>query len=300
MKRVNDVRLNSNIPAMTAHSNLKAIQQRRVISMQRLSSGKRINSAADDAAGLAITQRMRNQISGTKVAMRNVQDAVSLIQTAEGTLNEQHVILNRIRDLTVQAANESYSENDKETIQIEIQELLNEMNRMTKSANFNTLPLFSNSANTDVSRSEFNFQIGPNSGDTFKVYISNLSVESLGLEGFDVSKAVHEKEMVDEEENSIENITFDELIDSIDRAVSLVSKERAYLGATQNVLGYQMNSLLNSYENLSEAKSRIEDVDMAEEIMQLTKDNILYQATLAMLAQANQMPELLLKLLPGN
>lgn len=279
------MRLNSNTDAMRIHSNLRSIQQRRSVSMQRLSSGKRINSAADDAAGLAIAERMRNQISGMNVAMRNAQDAISLIQTAEGALNEQHAILNRIRDLTVQGSNDTYQASDRENIQLEIEELLAELDYISGSSNFNTKDLLAAEGS-----SEFTFQVGPNAGDTLSISISNMSAASLGLGEFDLTQAEH-----DPEERSL---SFDDLIGKVDDAISQVSRERASLGATQNRLGHRINSLDNQRINLSEAKSRIEDVDMAEEMMQLARDNVLYQASLAMMAQANQSKELVLQLLP--
>jgi flagellin len=273
---------------MKVHGNLTAIQQRRMVSMQRLSSGKRINSAKDDAAGLSISQRMKNQISGIGVAIRNVQDAISLIQTAEGALSEQHTILNRIRDLTVQAANDSYTEEERENIQVEVNALLEELDRIAQTTHFNT-----NSLLSDEGINQFTFQVGPNAGDTMTVTIRSMSTASLGLDGFDITKAVNK---IDEEGNESQ-VTFGDLLKMVDQAVSSVSKERASLGATQNVMGHRINSLITQRENLAEANSRIEDVDMAEEMIQLTKDNILYQASIAMLAQANQMPQLLLKLL---
>lgn len=409
------MRINTNTAAMNTYSRLGQANKSKSNSLAKLSSGLRINKAGDDAAGLAISEKMKNQISGMKQASRNAQDGISLIQTAEGALNETHSILNRMRDLTVQASNGTNTEEDKVAIQAELTSLTAEVDRIASDTEFNTQGLMnkteiteasvkenfdptvntndnmllakainktnSNSAlagdgnvtnadmatalknltseklddvvveynstkaeditadkttvegfststkqedyktvadkygvagtaganatdgeiatlndaiakaeTTTLSKSdlgetrdtEFNFQIGANAGEKISVEIKNMSTKGLGISDIDVTSNKQ---------------TTDEILGDLDKAIADVSTQRANLGAVQNRLDHTVSNLSTTRENLNEANSRIRDVDMAEEMMDFTKSNILSQASTAMLAQANQMPQGVLQLL---
>ncbi|MCC5425481.1 flagellin N-terminal helical domain-containing protein, partial [Clostridium botulinum] len=234
---------------------------------EKLSSGLRINRAGDDAAGLAISEKMRGQIRGLNQASRNSQDAISLIQTAEGALNETHSILQRMRELTVQAANDTNVGVDKNNLDKEVKELQKEINRISSQTQFNTKNLL----NGDVAATkELTFQIGANSGQTIQLAISAMDVAALGVASDKVTIGSAKK---------ASEIT--KMIETIDKAINTVSGERAKLGANQNRLEHTIANLDNSAENLQAAESRIRDVDMAKEMMNFTKTNILTQAAQA-------------------
>ncbi|EDP69256.1 Flagellin-like protein [Carnobacterium sp. AT7] len=415
------MRINTNTAAMNTYSNLTSANASKSSSLAKLSSGLRINKAGDDAAGLAISEKMKNQISGMTQASRNAQDGISLIQTAEGALGETHSILNRMRDLTVQSANGTNTADDKTAIQAELTSLTKEVDRIAGDTEFNTKGLMNGSeitstsiggnftpagaaltapatndnkllvlaikatnANTtlkadgtdtagdmhtalkdltpekldkiiakyntdkaaDVSAdkkladafdtstvkadfdakaskygvtvaagtnatdaeittlnnaiakagkselsvndlgesrdTKFNFQIGANAGEKISVEIKNMSSKGLGVNNIDVTAT---------------NANTDDILGKLDKAIGSVSSQRADLGAVQNRLDHTVSNLATTKENLSEANSRITDVDMAEEMMSFTKSNILSQASTSMLAQANQMPQSVLSLL---
>lgn len=403
------MRINTNTAAMNTYSQLTSANASKSSSLAKLSSGLRINKAGDDAAGLAISEKMKNQISGMTQASRNAQDGISLIQTAEGALGETHSILNRMRDLTVQAKNGTNTDEDTNAIQKEMDSLSSEIGRIAKDTQFNSKSLL----NGGTEGSSFTFQIGANAGQEVKLDIKDMSTTGLGLNtdetvaaktaadaktaaaaletaegagkdllgtGVDLdltdadevktalsaastatseAKAAAEAEGAGETElgaynkakqnekklqdavstydkavkadasasatalankdndslvsklkvsNTIdvngevvgEKLTdkdYDAVIETIDSAIKSVSEERANLGATQNRLDHTVSNLATTKENLSEANSRITDVDMAEEMMSFTKSNILSQASTSMLAQANQMPQSVLSLL---
>lgn len=381
------MRINQNISAMNTYSRLTAANNAKSSSLAKLSSGLRINKAGDDAAGLAISEKMRGQISGLKQAIRNSQDGISLIQTAEGALSETHAILNRMRELTVQSNNSTNTEQDKQAIKDEMEELRGEIDGIATRTQFNgqdllkgTLGLklvqttddspendttastaltdlgngykvdvtnakagatytFGVVKNTDdppatthltltdgsgvtqsIEASEdmengavLNFstfgikitlgteqkigeldtkvlktaaegksslQIGANKNQTLNLSINDMSAKGLGVDAIDVIGG-----------------DFNSNLDAIDDAIKSVSEERSKLGAYQNRLDHTINNLTTTAENLSAAESRIRDVDMAEEMMEFTKNNILSQAAISMLAQANQMPQAVLHLL---
>ncbi|SEK21507.1 flagellin [Carnobacterium iners] len=407
------MRINTNTAAMNTYSNLTSANASKSNSLAKLSSGLRINKAGDDAAGLAISEKMKNQVSGMTQASRNAQDGISLIQTAEGALSETHSILNRMRDLTVQSSNDTNTIDDKKAIQSEINSLTSEIDRIASDTEFNTKGLmnggeitsgsitdakldytaltsayattgatgvtFTSGADTaptlekisksdlnktvdsynlkndisiddtdgtvggsggvdlaeltkiydavagnttpttafadtsaaktalaaltttqktdinekyntskDISVSDikeakttkFSFQIGANAGQKIDVEIANLSKKGLELTDLDVV-----------------NGDTDKILEKLDEAIGTVSSQRANLGAVQNRLDHTVSNLATTKENLSEANSRITDVDMAEEMMSFTKSNILSQASTSMLAQANQMPQSVLSLL---
>lgn len=296
------MRINTNTAAMNTHSRLGTANSAKSNSLAKLSSGLRINKAGDDAAGLTISEKMKNQISGLKQASRNAQDSISLIQTAEGALNETHSILNRMRDLSVQAANGTNSADDQVAIASEMKELGSEIDRIAKATTFNTQNVFGAEDGTAAS---FSFQIGANAGAMDKLDLTIASMDTENLKG--KVKTVDEDGDETEADVTIKAITADgytmdtegasKAIQAIDGAIAQVSTQRSNLGATQNRLEHTINNLQTTSENLSEANSRIRDVDMAEEMMEFTKSNILSQAATAMLAQANQMPQSVLQLI---
>lgn len=394
------MRINTNTAAMNTYSQLTSANASKSSSLAKLSSGLRINKAGDDAAGLAISEKMKNQISGMTQASRNAQDGISLIQTAEGALGETHSILNRMRDLTVQAKNGTNTDEDTNAIQKEMDSLSSEIGRIAKDTQFNSKSLL----NGGTEGSSFTFQIGANAGQEVKLEIKDMSTTGLGLSdsmtvaakaaldldaattastkatetktttatavtdataaktaaatalaaaptdqalidantaaiaaeadaialdtkaGEEVTKATDaltvatdfqtanasNTDLVSTSKLKVANVVgadgkvvgaeltdkdYDTVIETIDSAIKSVSEERANLGATQNRLDHTVSNLATTKENLSEANSRITDVDMAEEMMSFTKSNILSQASTSMLAQANQMPQSVLSLL---
>ena len=267
------LRIQNNVEAFNAHRNLSWTEGKLGTSMERLSSGYRINRAADDAAGLAISERLRGQINGLEQTQRNVQDAVSLVQTAEGSLTEVHAMLQRVRELAVQYKNGSLSTADRTAIQSEVNQLASEIERIGSSAEFNGTKLLNAVAT-------LSFQVGAQDGQTITVATISLGGASgVGSSYFALS--------------SVQNADISE----IDAAIDNVSAQRATFGAVQNRLEYTLNNAAIYQENLQASESRIRDVDMASEMVQLTKTQILSQAGTAMLSQANQAPQSVLSLL---
>jgi len=276
------MRINHNIMALNAYRQLSINNTGVQKSLEKLSSGLRINRAGDDAAGLAISEKMRGQIRGLEQASRNSQDAISLIQTAEGALNETHAILQRMRELVVQAGNLGTNQpEDLQAIQDEIQSLLAEINGIAERTQFNGKTLLDG----DFASTSLIFQIGANEGQQLLLTIADMSATGLGVSAISVSTSFATTSDIDA------------AISSIDGAIEKVSAERSKLGATQNRLEHTIKNLDNAAENLSAAESRIRDVDMAKEMMEFTKMNILSQAAQAMLAQANMQPQAVLQLL---
>ena len=267
------LRIQNNVEAFNAHRNLETTEGSLSKAMERLSSGYRINRAADDAAGLAISERLRGQINGLDQAQRNAQDAVSLVQTAEGSLTEVHAMLQRVRELAVQYKNGSLSTADRTAIQSEVYQLASEIERIGQSAQFNGINLL-NSAQT------ISFQVGSNDGEIIKV--STISLGSTGGVGT-LYFALTSLGSTD--------------ISEIDTAIDNVSAQRAQFGAVQNRLEYTLQNAAIYEENLTASESRIRDVDMASEMVNFTKLQILQQAGTSMLAQANQSSQGVLALL---
>ena len=278
------MRINTNIAAMNTYSRLTAANTAKTNSLAKLSSGSRINKAGDDAAGLAISEKMKSQIGGLTQAKRNAQDGISLVQTAEGALNESHSILERMRDLAVQGANDTLTSDDRGSINKELTALHQELTRIAETTEFNTKNLL----NTD--KNAFTFQIGANEQQTLTVEIGKMDGKTLLKTGAD-------KFIIDSKASNVRKANG--MISVIDKAIATVSDQRAALGAVQNRLEHTINNLTATNENLSDANSRIRDVDMAEEMMTFTKSNILSQAATSMLAQANAMPNSVLNLLQG-
>jgi flagellin len=270
------MRINHNISAMNTQRQMSYNSVNSAKSMEKLSSGLRINRAGDDAAGLAISEKMRGQIRGLDMAGKNAQDGISLIQTAEGALNETHSILQRMRELAVQASNDTNDDTvDRKAMDTEIDSLKKEIDRIATDTEFNTKKLLSG-ATTDLK-----FHIGANKDQSITVTLKAMDLAELGVDTVKVS--------TQGDANTA--------IDTINLAINEVSEFRSQLGATQNRLEHTINNLGTSAENLQAAESRIRDVDMAKEMMSFSKNNILSQAAQAMLAQANQMPQGVLQLL---
>lgn len=272
--------INNNIAALNTHRQMGQVSGNASNSMEKLSSGMRINRGADDAAGLSISEKMRGQIRGLEQASKNSQDAVSLIQTADGALNETHAILQRMRELTVQAANDTNSAAERTAITGELTELTSTIDDIAGNTQFNGQKLLDASAGT---AGVLTIQSGANSGETLSLDLKkvDLTATLTAIGGVDVSSAT----------------TAATALTTIDTAIQTVSNGRAYTGAVQNRLDYTINNLNASAENTQAAESRIRDVDMAKEMMNLTKNNILTQASQAMLSQANQAPQAVLQLL---
>lgn len=287
------MRINTNVAAMNTYSRLTAANTAKSNSLAKLSSGLRINKAGDDAAGLAISEKMKSQIGGLTQAKRNAQDGISLVQTAEGALNETHSILERMRDLAVQGGNGTLTDDDKNAINKELTALHQELTRIATTTQFNTQKLFAATTNGAAS-AVFTFQIGANKDQTLAVSVGQMDGSNL-LQASDASFIL--KAIVNGNANG--GMAAGDMINKIDTAIAKVSDQRAGLGAVQNRLEHTINNLTATNENLSDANSRIRDVDMAEEMMTFTKSNILSQAATSMLAQANAMPNSVLNLLQG-
>lgn len=282
------MRINHNIAALNTHRQLNAGTNAATKNMEKLSSGLRINRAGDDAAGLAISEKMRAQIKGLDMAAKNAQDGISLIQTAEGALNETHAILQRMRELAVQASNDTNDDpTDRAAIQDEIDQLAREITRISETTEFNGKTLLD--GNFASGGAALTFHIGANKGQNVTLNISKMDAESLGVGTGDSKVGTGIK--VDTQTDA------DNAIETINEAIKTVATERSNLGAMQNRLEHTINNLGTSAENLTAAESRIRDVDMAKEMMEFTKNNILSQASQAMLAQANQQPQGVLQLL---
>jgi flagellin len=267
------LRINTNVEAFNAHRQLVGTSDKLGKAMERLSSGYRINRAADDAAGLAITEKLRGQITGLEQAQRNGQDAISLVQTAEGSLTEVHAMLQRVRELAVQYKNGSLSSSDRLAIQSEVNMLASEIERIGSTAQFNGIQLL------NVSQT-ISFQVGAQDGE-----IITVSTISLGTS---VPAAVYSLSATGAGD-----------ISEIDTAIDAISAQRAQFGAVQNRLEYTLQNLAIYEENLTSSESRIRDVDMASEMVNFTKLQILQQSGTAMVAQANQLPQSVLRLLQG-
>lgn len=312
------MRINTNVSALNTYSSLTSANASKSASLSKLSSGLRINKAGDDAAGLAISEKMKGQIGGLSQAKSNAQDGISLIQTAEGALNETHSILGRMRDLAVQSSNGTLSQDDRDAIEKEYTALTDEIDRISTTTEFNKKSLLSGAENAGDAQ-EFTFQIGANANQTVSVSIKNMGSGSdgLGVKGLTLGAAKSDAELAkaySETDGAIEagaegyeealkafkeKEATNNPITKIDAAISKVSDQRAELGASQNRLEHTINNLGTTQENISEANSRIRDVDMAQEMMSFTKSNILSQAATSMLAQANSMPNSVLSLLQG-
>ena len=264
-----------NMTAANAHRQLSGVTNAQAKSTEKLSSGYRINRAADDAAGLSISEKMRSTIRGLNKASTNAQDGISLVQVAEGALNETHAILQRMNELATQAANDTNTSVDRSAIQKEIDQLTSEIDRIRSTTQFNTMNLL------DGTFTGKNLQVGSMSGQKISISIKNMNASTLKVEGLKVSSFS----------------SAGKAMASIQNAIQMVSDQRSALGAIQNRLEHTINNLDTTSENTQAAESRIRDVDMAKEMVEYSKNNILAQAGQSMLAQANQATQGVLSLL---
>ena len=264
-----------NMSAMNTQRQLNITTNAQSTSTEKLSSGYRINRAADDAAGLSISEKMRSTIRGLDQASTNAQNGISVVQTAEGALNETHSILQRMNELATQAANDTNVTKDRTAIQDEINQLTSEIGRIQSTTQFNTMNLL------DGSFTGKNLQVGSLSGQSISINISNMNAASLGVAGLQMSSYA----------------SAGSAMDSIQSAIDQVSSQRSYLGALQNRLNHTINNLDTTAENTQASESRIRDTDMASEMVEFSKNNILAQAGQSMLAQANQSTQGVLSIL---
>lgn len=264
-----------NMTAMNSNRQLGVTTNLQAKSSEKLSSGYKINRAGDDAAGLTISEKMRSQVKGLNKASTNAQDGISVIQTAEGALNEAHSILQRMNELATQAANDTNTTTDRSAIQDEIDQLAKEIDRIASTTQFNTQNLLNGSFSSK------NFQVGALEGQVIQISITTMDAEALSVQSLVVSS----------------NSKAGSAMTTIQHAISSVSKQRSALGAIQNRLEHTVANLDNVAENTQSAESRIRDTDMAKEMVEYSKNNILAQAGQSMLAQANQSTQGVLSLL---
>ncbi len=313
--------INTNVPALMSNRALGAVGADKTRASQRASTGKKINSAADDAAGLAISQKMRAQIKGLNMASKNTQDGISMIQTAEGSISEIGNMVQRTRELVVQAGNDTNTTNDRVKIANETQQLLDEITDMSKRTEFNTKKLtggdyagsvaaksvvtytavtntagkasvkVTTTTTTAVTKAagSIHLQIGANGGQHITFHIGTMTSAGLGIDKIADNIKVLAK--------ANQGSKISSMLSTLDSALETINTQRASLGAVQNRLSYTNNNLEVSSENLSAANSRIEDADMAVVMMDYAKQNVLQQAATTMLAQANQAPNQVLQLL---
>jgi flagellin len=280
--------INHNMSALYANRSLGVTNADVTKSIERLSSGQRINKAGDDASGLAVSEKMRGQIRGLNQAERNIQNGVSFIQTTEGYLQETQDILHRLRELSVQSANGIYTDEDRMQIQVEVSQLVDEVNRIASHAQFNGMNLLTGAFAREDGPQNMSLQVGANMDQSERIYIGNMSAGALGLEA------------AQGEEGNIAITSPEEAnkaIGTIDNALTQISKQRADLGAYQNRFEMAAQGVAIAAENLQASESRIRDADMALEMVNYTKNQILSQAGTAMLAQANTRTQSVLQLL---
>ncbi len=281
--------INHNMSAINANKALKFKQWDTNKSMESLSSGLRINKAGDDASGLAVSEKMRTQIQGLRQAERNTEDGMSFVQTTEGYLNQTTEILQRIRVLAVQSSNGIYSDQDRQLIQVEVSALVDEVDRIASQAEFNKFKLLLGDFSKTGAKASMWFHMGANMNQRERVYIGTMTANGLGL------KEKNGAFIADLASADSANRT----IGVVDDALHKISKQRADLGAYFNRLDYATRGLMTAYENIQASESRIRDADMAETMVDLTKDQVLVQSGTAMLAQANMKTRTILQLLGG-
>jgi len=284
------MRINNNITAINSHRQYTINNGNIGKNVEKLSSGFRVNRAADDAAGLAISEKMRAQIRGLNMASKNSQDAISLVQVAEGGMQTIQDILQRMRELSVQAASDTNVTLDREALNLELQQLIEEVDQIARTSEFNEMKLLDGSWDKDAGKL---IQAGANVGQTMSISISAMTAYGLGLTD-------NEKKAVAGHEDNLTittRATATATLAQITLSLNTVSRMRATLGAYQNRLEYKIKNLDNAAENIAAAESRIRDADMAKMMTEFTKNNILFQASTAMLAQANALPQGVLQLL---
>ncbi|MBU0599666.1 flagellin [bacterium] len=272
------MRIMQNITAYIAHRHFGNTNKNMDKNLEKLSSGYRINRAADDAAGLAVSEKMRTQVNGLDQARRNALDGVSLVQTAEAAMHEMHTMLQRMRTLAVQTANGTYTSTDRNLVQTEVKQLIDEIDRLSSATQFNELNILKLT-------SSIKFHIGANKNEIMAVNIGVMSSSQIGIKKGSTYLSIS---TIARAESAIFALT---------SAINAISVKRANLGAVQNRLDYTLNALGIAHENMAASEARIRDLDMAKEMMDFTKNQILMQAGTSMLAQANQVPQSVLALL---
>jgi flagellin len=287
--------INHNMSAIFAHRQQKLNSWAIDKDMEKLSSGLRINRAGDDASGLAVSEKMRSQIRGLRRAEKNALDGISFIQTTEGYLQESQDMIQRLRELAVQASNGIYSDEDRMQIQVEVSALVDEVNRIASHAQFNGMNLltgrFARFTGENVVTASMWFHVGANMDQRERVHIGTMTAQGLGLQN--PNGPPHTATFISLSSPDRAN----QAIGLLDEALKIVNKQRADLGAYQNRLEYTMKGLAVGAENLQASESRIRDVDMAEQMVEFVKNQILIQSSTAMLAQANTKPQTVLELL---
>ena len=303
------MQIRTNVATQTAHRNAKQVSAAKTNAARRLASGFRVNSAADDPAGLAIIENMTAQIRGLDQASNNAQDGMSLVQVAEGSISIVTDSLHRVRELLVQAANDTYTHidpgnpahddltsNDRALIEKEIAQMLQSINTTARNANFNNMRLFDGTADPTRGGDEIGLQIGANSGQMMTFSIGEMSTEALGAQtSFDPAGTDLIDIILPIADKSGIHVT--QLIRYVDEALDYATEVRAKLGSIQNRLEFTMSALDNTSINLVDSRSRIRDADMAREMMDFTQMNILFQAGMSMIAHGNRTPENVLRLL---
>jgi flagellin len=288
--------INHNISSIFANRQLKMTDMRLDDDIAKLSSGERINKAGDDASGLAVSEKMKTQINGLHQAMRNTEDAISFLQTTEGYLHQTTSILQRMRELSVQAGNGVYSDEDRQLINVEMKQLVSEVDRIASQAQFNGMNLLTGRfkapdpnqpGSAPTEQAGLKFHIGPNMDQRVQVFVGNMSAQALGLTNSAGVQNVSASSMD----------TANRSIGVLDKALGEVIRQRTDLGAYQNRFQKLYKGLYVAYENIQAAESRIRDTDMATEMSKYVKDQILAQTNVSMLAQANLKPQLVLRLL---
>ena len=279
--------INNNMGAINANRTLKFTHWDVDRSMQKLSSGLRINKAGDDASGLAVSEKMRTQIQGLRQAERNTEDGMSFVQTAEGYLNQSAQIIQRIRVLSVQAANGIYSNEDRQLIQVEVSALVDEVDRIASQAEFNRFKVLTGEFSKVNPKASMWFHMGANANQRERIYIGTMTAQSFKLRD-GTGKVIVSLSSPGGANNTI---------GLMDAALQRLSKQRADLGAYYNRLEMTAKGLMSAYENTQAAESRIRDADMAEEMVNFTRSTILVHTGTAMLAQANLQPQSILRLL---
>lgn len=280
--------INHNMSAINANNTLKFKHWDVDKSVEKLASGLRINRAGDDASGLAVSEKMRTQIQGLKQAERNTEDGMSFVQTAEGYINQTSELLQRIRVLAVQSSNGIYTDKDRQLIQVEVSALVDEVDRIASQAEFNKFKLLIGDFSSKTPKASMWFHMGANMHQRERVYIGTMTSMGLGLKGKTTFDA-----------NLSTPYLSNKTIGVIDDALHKVSKQRADLGAYYNRLEHAAKGLMNAYENIQASESRIRDTDMAETMVEFSKNQILVQSGTSMLAQANMKTRSVLQLLGG-
>ncbi|MDR2733071.1 MAG: flagellin [Spirochaetota bacterium] len=283
--------INHNISSIFANRNLKINNQQVDRDIEKLSSGMRINRAGDDASGLAVSEKMRSQVRGLYRAARNAEDGISMIQTAEGYLQQTQDVMQRLRELAVQAANGIYTSQDRMMMQVEVSQLVDEVDRIASHAQFNEMNLltgrFGNDTQGQYAGASMWFHIGANMDQRKRVYIGTMSTRALGIRSLSTASFITLSTPNDA----------NKAIGVLDQALMRVSKQRADLGAYQSRLEFAVKGIMIGYENIQAAESRIRDTDMAEQMSTFVKDQILTTSATAMLGQANLKPQSVLRLL---